>query len=102
MFEREVNPNAITQADIAAGIASYKEADTIHYPTKQADEGLRKYFPNLKPVIINCDNHSPDGTEEAFLNTETKVPKVYITTPLIPREKAITLRICSENVVSWE
>ena len=81
MFEREINPNAITQADIAAGIASYKEADTIHYPTKQADEGLRKYFPNLKPVIINCDNHSPDGTEEAFLNTETKVPKVYITTP---------------------
>jgi len=29
-------------------------------------------------VIINVDNHSPDGTKEAFLNTSTAAPKMYI------------------------
>ncbi|MFC2140105.1 glycosyltransferase [Candidatus Auribacterota bacterium] len=81
MFEREINPSNITEADIAVGLASYQEADTISFPTIQADEGLKKYFSDLKPVIINCDNCSPDGTEQAFLNTATKVPKIYITTP---------------------
>ena len=82
MFEREVNKKGVTSADIAVGIASYEEADTIAYPTQQASLGLIKYFPKKKGVIICCDNCSPDGTEDAFLNTRTKVPKIYITTPL--------------------
>ena len=81
MFEREINPNGITNADIAVGLASYNEADSISHPTRQADLGLRQYFPELKPVIINCDNHSPDNTAKAFLETETEVGKIYITTP---------------------
>ncbi len=32
-------------------------------------------------MILNCDNDSPDGTEQAFMGTETEVPKIYITTP---------------------
>jgi len=81
MFEREVNPQHVTSAGIAVGLASYNEADAIDYPTKQASLGLVKYFGDKNPVIINCDNNSPDGTEQAFLETETEVPKIYITTP---------------------
>jgi len=81
MFEREENPQSVTQAEIVVGLASYKEADSIAYPTQQASLGLRKYYGDRTSAIVNCDNHSPDGTEQAFLGTETAVPKIYITTP---------------------
>ena len=81
MFEREVNPQHIEGADIAVVIPSYNEADSIAHPTQMASEGLVKYFGHLKGVIINADNASPDDTEKVFLNTETRVPKIYITTP---------------------
>lgn len=81
MFEREENPCNVTSANLAVGLASYKEADSIAYPTAQASLGLKKYYSNKSSVIINCDNHSPDDTESAFLGTDTEVPKIYITTP---------------------
>ncbi|MFH1920127.1 MAG: glycosyltransferase [Planctomycetota bacterium] len=81
MFEREVNPSGVTEAEIAVVIPSYQEADSIAHPTRVASEGLAKYFPDKKSVIINADNASPDGTDAVFLGTETQVPKIYITTP---------------------
>lgn len=81
MFEREVNPCEVTKADIVVGLASYEEADNISNPTEKASEGLMEFFPNHSSVIVNCDNCSQDDTEGAFLRTETKVPKIYITTP---------------------
>jgi glycosyltransferase involved in cell wall biosynthesis len=81
MFEREVNPQGTKQADIVVGLASYNEADSIDYPTQQASLGLKKYYGNHSSAIVNCDNHSPDGTEQVFLNTTTEVPKIYVTTP---------------------
>jgi len=81
MFEREVNKSNVTQADIVVGLASYNEADSIDYPTQQASLGLKKYYSDYSSCILNCDNHSPDGTEGVFLGTETDVPKIYVTTP---------------------
>ncbi len=81
MFEREENPRNVAEADIVVGIASYQEADSIAYPTEQASLGLKKYYPHRKSVIVNCDNDSPDGTEQAFMDTRTDIPKIYITTP---------------------
>ncbi|MFH1267692.1 MAG: glycosyltransferase [Planctomycetota bacterium] len=81
MFEREVNRLNVTEADVAVVIPSYNEADSITHPTQVAAEGLQKYFPGRKGVIINADNASPDGTEGVFLGTQTDVPKIYITTP---------------------
>ncbi len=81
MFEREVNTDNVTEAEIVVVIPSYREADSIAYPTKVVSEGLKKYFPGQTSVIINADNASPDGTEEVFLCTETEVPKIHITTP---------------------
>ena len=81
MFEREVNPQRVTEADIVVGFATYKEADCIQVPTSVSDEGLTKYFGDRKCVLMCCDNASPDDTEGAFLSVETKNPKIYITTP---------------------
>jgi glucosylglycerate synthase len=81
MFEREVNLRNVTKADVVVGLASYNEADSIDYPTKQASLGLTRYYADHTSAIVNCDNHSPDGTEQVFLSTDTEVPKIYITTP---------------------
>jgi len=76
----EENPNDIQAADLVVGIPSYNEAEMISYPTQVASEGLIKYFGDKSSVIINCDNNSPDGTREAFMNTPTEVPKIYLST----------------------
>ncbi len=80
-FESEINPSGIKKVEMIVCIPSYKEADSIAFPTTQADEGLRKYFRDKKAVIINCDNNSPDNTKQAFLDTPTKTPKIYLSTP---------------------
>jgi len=99
MFEAEVNPEKITQADLVVSIPSYKEADSIAFPTEQASEGLVKYFSDKRSVIINCDNNSPDNTKEAFLNTPTKVPKIYISTPPGVKGKGNNFRNLFQKVV---
>ena len=88
----EENPDGVKEAEIVVGIPSYNEADLIHYPTEQAGLGLMEFFPNKSSVIINCDNNSTDGTKQAFFNTETEVPKLYISTPEGVRGKGNNLR----------
>ncbi|MGB2693147.1 MAG: glycosyltransferase, partial [Thermodesulfobacteriota bacterium] len=75
------NPHNISSAEIVIGIPSYNEAKTIAIPTLQASLGLTQYFSDKTSVIINVDNNSKDGTREAFLNTITEVPKIYVSTP---------------------
>jgi len=75
------NPDRVDQVEMIVGIPSYKEADSISFPTDVSSRGLLRYFSDKKSVIINVDNNSPDGTKEAFMNTPTKVPKIYISTP---------------------
>ena len=80
-FEAECNPERIKKAEMVVCIPSYKEADAIGYPTTQADQGLRTYFKDKSAVLINCDNNSPDNTKQAFLDTPTQTPKMYLSTP---------------------
>jgi glycosyltransferase involved in cell wall biosynthesis len=80
-LENEINPEGIEKAEMVVCIPSYNEADSISNPTTQADKGLVKYFRDTSSVIINCDNDSPDNTRQAFLDTPTKVPKIYLSTP---------------------
>ncbi len=75
------NNEHVKSADIIVGIPSYNEAENIAYPTDVASRALVDCFPEKKSVIINVDNYSTDGTKEAFLNTPTKIPKIYISTP---------------------
>lgn len=86
------NPRGVSRADIIVGIPSYNEADSIALPTDVASRGLVEFFPKLDAVLINVDNNSEDGTREAFLETPTEVPKVYISTPPGVRGKGNNLR----------
>jgi glucosylglycerate synthase len=81
MIAEIVNPDEITACDIIVGIPSYNEADAISTPVSIVSKGLMEHFSDKSSVIVNVDNHSPDGTREAFFKTETMVPKIYVTTP---------------------
>ena len=99
MFESEVNQENIQEADLVVSIPSYKEADSISFPTQMASQGLVKYFPDKNSVIINCDNNSPDNTKQAFLDTPTEVPKIYISTPPGVKGKGNNFRNLFQKVV---
>ena len=96
---RVENPEKVTRADIVVGVPSYNEADSISYPTDVASRGLVDYFSERESVIINVDNDSPDGTRDAFMNTPTKVPKVYISTPKGLKGKGNNIRNLFEAAV---
>ena len=63
----------IGQADILVGIPSFKNARTIGHVVRIAAEGMVKHFPDMKPVLVNSDGGSPDGTRRVVL--DTPVPK---------------------------
>jgi glycosyltransferase involved in cell wall biosynthesis len=53
----------------------------------------------MDTVIINCDNNSPDNTRQAFLDTRTKTPKIYLSTGPGIKGKGNNLRNLFEKVV---
>jgi len=69
--------------DVVVGIPSFNESGTIGHVVTMAGEGLSRYFPDTKNIIVNCDNDSPDGTKEVFLSAEVPegIEKHYISTP---------------------
>ena len=69
-------------ADIMVGIPSFKNAATIGYVVRAAQAGLVQYFPDLKPVLVNSDAGSPDGTGRVVVETE---PPDYIEQILLTR-----------------
>ncbi len=99
MIAEIVNPDEITAADIVVGIPSFSEADSIATPVSIVSEGLMEHFAEKSSVIVNVDNHSPDGTKEAFFNAETMVPKIYVTTPPGIRGKGRNIRNLFEVAV---
>ncbi len=96
------NPNQVNHAEIVVGIPSYNEADSISFPTDVASRGLLNYFSDKESVIINVDNDSPDGTRDAFMNTPTKVPKIYISTAKGVKGKGNNLRNLFEATVELQ
>ncbi len=86
------NPSNVRSADIIVGIPSYNEADCISVPTDTAARGLEEFFPQARSVIINVDNNSSDGTRDVFMDTPTKTPKIYISTPEGVKGKGNNLR----------
>ena len=69
-------------ADIMVGIPSFKNAATIGYVVRAAQAGLVQYFPDLRPVLVNSDAGSPDGTQRVVAETE---PPDYIERILLVR-----------------
>src|SRR4051794_7552973 len=64
------------------GIPSFKNAATIGYVVRAAHAGLVQYFPDLKPVLVNSDAGSPDGTQRVVIETE---PPDYVESILLVR-----------------
>src|SRR2546428_3387570 len=64
------------------GIPSFKNAATIGYVVRAAQAGLVQYFPDLRPVLVNSDAGSPDGTGRVVIDTE---PPDYIEQILLVR-----------------
>jgi glucosylglycerate synthase len=77
-------------ADIMVGIPSYKNATTIGYVARAAQAGLVQYFPDLRPVVVNADAGSPDGTQRVVVETE---PPDYIERILLVRPRNRLQRI---------
>lgn len=74
------NPENVHDADLVVGIPSLNEEAAIALTTEQVSLGLETYFGDMKTVIINLDNNSTDGTREAFLNAQSKIPRMRILT----------------------
>jgi hypothetical protein len=72
----------LERADIMVGIPSFKNAATIGYVVRAAQAGLVQYFPDLRPVVVNSDAGSPDGTGRVVVDTE---PPEYIERILLVR-----------------
>jgi hypothetical protein len=70
------------RADIMVGIPSFKNAATIGYVVRAAHAGLVQYFPDLKPVLVNSDAGSSDGTQRVVIETE---PPDYVERILLVR-----------------
>ena len=64
------------------GIPSFKNAATIGYVVRAAQAGLVQYFPDLRPVLVNADAGSPDGTQRVVVETE---PPDYVERILLVR-----------------
>jgi len=78
------------KADIMVGIPSFKNAATIGYVVRAAQAGLVQYFADLRPVLVNADAGSPDGTQRVVVETE---PPDYIEQILLVRPKNKLQRI---------
>ncbi|MEW6552870.1 MAG: glycosyl transferase family 2 [Actinomycetota bacterium] len=68
-------------ADIVVGIPSFRNADTIAHVVQAAAAGMVKYFPGLKPVIVNSDGGSTDDTVDVVLQTLVPPEVQKIVTP---------------------
>ena len=77
-------------ADIMVGIPSYRNAATIGHVVRAAQAGLVQYFPDLRPVLVNADAGSPDGTQRVVVETESPD---YIASILLVRPRNRLRRI---------
>ncbi|MCU0483568.1 MAG: glycosyl transferase family 2 [Chloroflexi bacterium] len=70
------------RADIMVGIPSYRNAATIGHVVRASQAGLVQYFPDLRPILVNSDAASPDGTQRVVAETE---PPDYVERILLVR-----------------
>ena len=77
-------------ADIMVGIPSYRNATTIGHVVRAAHAGLVQYFPDLRPVLVNADAGSRDGTGRVVVETE---PPEYVERILLVRPRNKLQRI---------
>ena len=72
------------------GIPGFRNAATIGYVVRAAHAGLVQYFPDLRPVLVNADAGSPDGTGRVVIETE---PPDYVESILLVRPTNKLVRV---------
>jgi hypothetical protein len=77
-------------ADIMVGIPSFRNAATIGHVVRAAHAGLVQFFPDLRPILVNADAGSPDGTQRVVVETESPD---YIASILLVRPRNRLRRI---------
>ena len=77
-------------ADIMVGIPSCRNAATIGHVVRAAQAGLVQYFPDLRPILVNADAGSPDGTQRVVVETE---PPGYVEQILLVHPKNRLARV---------
>jgi hypothetical protein len=66
----------VGDADLMVGIPSFGNAETIGYVVRAATAGMVQYFPDLKPILVNSDGGSPDGTPRVVVSTSWTSPEI--------------------------
>ncbi len=73
----------IGSADILVGIPSFRSAKTIAHVARVASEGMTRYFPGLRHVLVNADGGSTDDTRQVVLDTPVPGDVEKIVTPYL-------------------
>ena len=77
----------VEKADILVGIASYNNASTIGHVVEAVDEGLAKYFPDKRAVLINSDGGSSDGTTDVVKSASLDLSAIFLKHPVHPAHR---------------
>lgn len=102
MAHVEDNPTGLQKSDIVVAVPTFNEAANIKNVTLAIDKGLRQFYSQYQGVIINCDNHSMDGTRDVFLGTDTDTPKIYLSTAPNERGKGRNLKNLFEKALELQ
>ena len=79
---------SLKTADIAIGIATYNNADTIGHVVEAAQAALRDPLLGFRGVLINADGGSSDGTVEKIASGDgVDVPVLHLSYPMLPGQK---------------
>ena len=63
-------------ADLLVGIPSFNNAGTVEHVAKTVAAGIRQHFPGARPVIVNADGGSKDGTCDVIARSTGDVPTI--------------------------
>lgn len=93
------NPDNVTRADVAVGIATCRDGTSLSRSLEQVDRDLSAHYPGRSMVMICCNSRSDEATRQAFMATRTRSPKIYLTTGNGDTGRASDLLLLLEKAV---
>jgi hypothetical protein len=66
----------VESADLLVGIPSFNNAATVGHVARTVAAGLRAHFPDKRPVIVNADGGSKDGTSDVIASSTDGLPTI--------------------------
>jgi hypothetical protein len=75
----------VSPCEIAVGVPTYNNAETVAAVAKVVRAGLERHFPGVRAVLINADAGSSDATLDLLAAAELPLVRVRHATPLAQR-----------------